>query len=101
MNAYAKVMNILSRDELDWKILVFEIAKTRPGAAVKAAASLGITNPPASWEAAAAAYIKINEFIQAVKTVRAETGWGLLEAKKWCDDKKKELGLTGELGLTE
>lgn len=91
MNAYTKVMDILSQDELDWKVLVFEIAKTNPGAVVRAAESLNMARPKPEWVTTAIAYIKAGEFIQAIKTVRSGTGWGLIESKKWCEDERDNL----------
>ncbi len=93
---YKRVLDIFANDEIDYKKIASLLAKECPEAFValheKCSGKLIYTN--AEFESAmklyelkmkALAHINAGSRVEAIKHVRTETGYGLQEAKDFCD----------------
>ena len=69
---YAMAIDVL-KCELDWRSLVFEIAKANPHALVQAATELG-WQPPQNWQDECRSLLQEGQKIEAIKLYRSRTG---------------------------
>lgn len=87
MNAYAKALLILERQDIDYRAVVFEVGRIAPAVLIRA-----VDKPP-QWERKARELIGSDLYIEAIKHCRSVTGWGLKEAKDACDKLHESMGL--------
>jgi len=79
-----KAMDYLTnRYSMDWYKVAVEYAKKHPTSFNRTMARVG----PEAWRGAV---LQMPSKIEAIKAVRAATGWGLKQAKEWCDDNWRE-----------
>lgn len=82
MNAYAKAIAILEDGGLDYKAIVFEVARIAPAVLIRA-----VEKPP-EWISGAREWMHgtaPGRYIEAIKHCRAKTGWSLKAAKDAID----------------
>lgn len=91
MNHHKTVIDILSAPDIDYKALVLEIAKSRPAAVVRAYAEVKAQAEP--WRHDVIDLLKSDQYVNAIKCVRENTGWMLKEAKDYCDKMRTALGI--------
>lgn len=82
---YKKAIDILNRDDLDWKSVVIEIAKSSPAHVVKA---VGEVDHPNLVEECRCIYLEQDRKIEAIKLYRQQTGADLKEAKEFIESLK-------------
>lgn len=77
-NYYAQAIQVLADSKIDFRALVYEVAKANPKAVAKAAERLDLGF---GWQKECASLVASGLKIQAIKRCRAITGMGLLDAK--------------------
>lgn len=75
--------HLTNRYSMDWYKVAVEYAKQHPTSFNRTMNKVG----PESWVAGA---IEQPTKIEAIRYVRAMTGWGLKQAKEWCDANWRE-----------
>ena len=83
MNAYQAAIEIVSTEQ-DWKALVLEVAKNKPQILVDAQKSL-LKNPEYQWHKECRDLCSEGRVIPAIRLCREKTGFGLKEAKEFCE----------------
>ena len=83
-NYYAEAIASLESQNLDFRRIVFEIAKRNPKALVDALKRINPVVEP-KWVQECRDLIKADQFIAAIKHYRTMSGAGLKEAKDACD----------------
>lgn len=80
--AYAKAIDLLVDGGVDYKSIAVNLAKLNPELFVQLAEGKGIIE---SWCSKVVSYIKEAKYVDAIKLIRTETGFGLKEAKDVAD----------------
>lgn len=90
-NYYAEAIDILTSTSMEYRKVIFEIAKSHPAIFVKAYKKaypdIGLTLKDY------AALIHDNQPIAAIKLYRERTGLGLKESKEFIDKLRAKMGL--------
>lgn len=81
-NDYAKVIDLLMDDKLDFRKISTELAKKYPQIFIEMASA---NQPIPEWCREVIKFMRAVNKIDAIKCVRAATGVGLKEAKDICD----------------
>lgn len=95
--AYKDVIDLLTQEFVDYRKLVIAIAKENPEAVMRAV-YLGAARP-AAWAREAAAFIKANNPVHAIKQIRIEHGLGLKEAKDIVDTARLRMQDLGRMTI--
>lgn len=85
--AYAKAIDLLTADNVDYKAVAIALAKQNPELFCSLAAGAGACAFPATgWHREVVEHIRSNHKVSAIKLCREKTGFGLKEAKDIIDD---------------
>ena len=86
-NYFAEVISIVTKDTVDAKALLVEIAKHNPAAVVAAHNRLSVS----LWRGESERLLRDGQRIDAIRLCREYTGWGLREAVNACDKIAREM----------
>lgn len=99
MDEYSQIIfdKILSGYEFNYPEIALNLAKINPKLFCELAKIdtevMGSVNYKGNYNNIIDGYIMDNKVIQAIKELRAFTGWGLKESKDYVDDRREQLGL--------
>ena len=101
MSAYKQVIDLLMQPDLDHRALVIQIAKDEPTVLIAAAEALKkhltLTSPTIQWQREVVDLIIGGNKVNAIKTIRKETNFGLKEAKDIADHLHRYLYCAGRM----
>lgn len=85
--AYGRVIDLVANDAIDFRAIGLSLAKARPDVflALHDLAANPINDKRAEMDNAIRKLYASGSKVEAIKMCRQETGWGLKEAKDYCD----------------
>jgi ribosomal protein L7/L12 len=85
--AYGRVIDLVANDAIDFRAIGLSLAKARPDVflALHDLAANPTNDKRVEMDNAIRKLYSVGSKVEAIKMCRQETGWGLKEAKDYCD----------------
>lgn len=91
MEFYKKVIMLLTDGEVDYRTIALELAKEHPDLFVKYASAREVLE----WEREVIALVRQEKYVESIRTLRNNAGYGLKEAKDIVDNLRERMGFRG------
>lgn len=85
--SYGRVIDLIANDAVNFRAIGLQLAKSRPDVflALHDHVECEIVNPHAGMDEEIRKLYAVGQKVAAIKFCRERTGWGLKEAKDYCD----------------